>query len=655
MAPHLPSGRFLFLRFAVALALALPISAGAVRAQPAGESTPTIAARLAGVAPSVTGDALFWSADGARVLFLSTRGGSGLWSVPAAGGPRMPAARDVPTQLVRLSPRGDQIAYLSDRSGYPEIWVQAIGRPGPAAPRQLTDLGARINALCWSPDGQTLAFSALRYGQFDVWTVALSSGRVRRVTSDPRYETAPAWTPDGRRLLYVRSDDRWADHEVMAVPVDGGEARVVAADRDLFDYGTIGTRPRFGAPNVSPDGRWVLFPSHRSGWVNYWVAAVDGGAPVRSLAADTADQSDAAWSPDGRAVAFVSNRNGTFSIQVADAGGEGAVRTMVDPGVGVAGNPTWSPDGRSIAFTLATPTRPAELHVAALDGGASRRLTTSIEPTAEALLIRPEKVSYRSDDLTIAGYLFRPPASAPGGPRRPGIMYIHGGPTGQFSDTYLAQAQFLARIGYVVLAPNIRGSSGYGKAFEDANNPCWTHCDLRDVIAGAAFLKALPEVDSTRLGITGISYGGIMSMGAVAHAPEVFQAAVAQSGYADWVNFQTYNAELQHSKLLAYEWGPWPDSAAVYRRNSPIFSADRVTAPVFVLQGEGRAPAWRPGVLPIPASLEFVHALERLDKVVWYRSYAGETYYVTTPANVARVMVDMAGFFDRYLDRPTKR
>jgi len=135
----------------------------------------------------------------------------------------------------------------------------------------------------------------------------------------------------------------------------------------------------------------------------------------------------------------------------------------------------------------------------------------------------------------------------------------------------------------------------------------------------------------------------------VARAPEVFQAAVPQSGYADWVSFQQYNAELQHTKLLAYEWGPWPDSADVYRRNSSIEAVGRVTAPVFVIQGEGRSPAWRPGELPIPASMEYVHALERLDKVVWYRSYPGETYYVTSPPNVARVMVDMAAFFGRYL------
>ncbi len=204
-------------------------------------------------------------------------------------------------------------------------------------------------------------------------------------------------------------------------------------------------------------------------------------------------------------------------------------------------------------------------------------------------------------------------------------------------------------MGYVVLAPNIRGSSGYGKAFEDANNPCWTHCDLRDVVQGVALLKTLPYVQAARMGITGNSYGGIMSMGAISHAPGVFQAAAPQSGYADWISFQSYNTELQHSKLNAYEWGPYPDSAAVYRRHSSTFSAAAVTTPAFVLHGDGVTQSWRPSVYPIPASLELVHALDQLNKVVKYKVYPGETYYVGGRESSKQALLDILEWFDRYL------
>ena len=155
-------------------------------------------------------------------------------------------------------------------------------------------------------------------------------------------------------------------------------------------------------------------------------------------------------------------------------------------------------------------------------------------------------------------------------------------------------------MGYVVLAPNIRGSSGYGKAFEDANNPCWTHCDLRDVVQGVALLKTLPYVQAARMGITGNSYGGIMSMGAISHAPGVFQAAA-------------------------------------------------VTTPAFVLHGDGVTQSWRPSVYPIPASLELVHALDQLNKVVKYKVYPGETYYVGGRESSKQALLDILEWFDRYL------
>jgi dipeptidyl aminopeptidase/acylaminoacyl peptidase len=151
------------------------------------------------------------------------------------------------------------------------------------------------------------------------------------------------------------------------------------------------------------------------------------------------------------------------------------------------------------------------------------------------------------------------------------------------------------------------------------------------------------------MGITGNSYGGIMTMGAVAHAPLVFQAAAAQSGYANWISFQDYNTELQHTKLLAYEWGPYPDSAAVYRRNSSIFSAEHVMAPVLLIFGTGQTQAWRPGVYPIPAALEFAHALDRSNKVVKVKTYAGESDYVTGRENSKQVLLDLLEWFDQYL------
>ena len=645
------SGTVRFTRaFAVTLSLAVGgATPGSVHAQapsaperPAPWNARQLADLVSSIGSIMSGEPA-WLPDGSRLVVPAALGGGSVWTVNPDGGALARLTGDLSAQLSRLSPDGSAIAYLSDKSGNPELWLWNIGEGREA---QLTRLGARITGFAWSPDARAIAFAALRFGSFDIWVVSLVDGVVRRLTTSDAYEISPTWTPDGRHVVYVRADDRWVDHDVMIMPAAGGAARVVASDRGWFDYGTIGTRPGFGTPLVAPDGNHVLFRSARSGWINYWSVPLSGGEP-RPLAAEPADQSDAAWSPDGKAVAFVSNHNGTLDLRVVGAT-EGAPRVLVPVTTGVIASPTWSPDGRRIAFTFATPTRPADLHVVSASGGAPVQLSFSQSAAAERALVAPQKVTYRSDDFTISAYLYKPPTARAGG-RFPAILYIHGGPTGQFSDTFQYQAHFLARMGYVVLAPNIRGSSGYGTAFEKANDPCWTVCDLRDVVAGAAYLRSLPEVDGDRLGITGISYGGIMTMAAVGRVPDLFRAAIPQSGYADWVSFQNYNAELGHTKLLAHEWGPWPESAAVYRRNSSIAEVPRIKAPVFIVHGVGRVDAWRPGVVPITASSEFALALEKYHKVVKYKTYADETYYVYGRDNRRQLLLDMLEWFDLYL------
>ncbi len=549
-----------------------------------------------------------------------------------AGGAGHFLARQEP----KWSPDGQWISFISDKAGNPELWLFSL-RTGEE--RQLTDLGGRINAYDWSPDGRRLALSGDRFGNYDVWVVDVSDGGVERLTSDERYEVFPSWLPAGDRLLYVRLDDTWADHEVLEVPASGGEPRLVARDTDFFDYQAGG---KFGHPLPSPDGDLVLFRSHRSGWINYWIAPRAGGEP-RPVAAEEADQSHARWSPDGTRIAYTSNRDGTHALHVASVTG-GEPRVLVAPeGMGVVESPEWSPDGRWISYTLETPTRPKDLFVVPAEGGEPRRLTRSLPEGGLAdRLVEPRKVRYSSTEgFEISAYLYAPPGAEGGERRHPGILWIHGGPTAQFDDDFQQHVQFFAQRGYVVLLPNIRGSSGYGKAFEDANNGCWGRCDLEDVRAGVEYLHGLSYVDSASTGITGTSYGGCMSMAAVAFAPDLFQAAVPLSGYGDWFHFYE-EQELRHLKLLDYELGTPEEAPDVYRNVSPIFWIEDVGTPVFLAHGVDRFPRSE-------ASANFAEALERHYKVFRYETYPGENYYIYGRANRARLLRDMLDFFGRYL------
>jgi dipeptidyl aminopeptidase/acylaminoacyl peptidase len=614
-------------------AVALPLGA-----QPAVLSN----ADLVGVRSLVAGMTPQWSSNGSRILFATSLGESELWTIPATGG--FPTSMQVDmgeiaflqTHQPAYSPDGKWLSYISNRSGPAEIYLKSLVDGHEV---ELTHLGARINSYAWSPDSRRIAFADDKFGGYDIYTVAVPTGEVARVTDDIRYEVFPAWTPDARQIVYVRLDDRWVDHTVLAIDADGRSApRTIVTDTGFFDYAAGGG---FGYPEISPDGSTLLFRSARSGWINYWVVPMQGGTP-RQIAPEAANQSGARWSPDGKTILYEALWNGTQDLRVVPATG-GASRVLIKPsGMGFVNNAAWSPDGSRISYTMESPTAAADLYVVDTHGQQPLRLTQSegLAYVARSL-IQPKKITYRSPDgLTIAAYLYEPILKP--GERAPGILLIHGGPTSSWNDTYQVQAQALAMHGYAVLLPNIRGSSGYGQTFEDANNGCWGRCDLKDVVAGVAYLKQLPYIEPTRMGITGTSYGGCMTLAAAAFAPGVFQAGIAQSGYGDWTQFYQ-EQELRHIKLLNYELGPLPQAESLYKSLSPMYYIDSIRTPLFLVHGEGKE-------LPRSvASRLFVDRLEMRYKPFKYKTYPNENYYIRNAANIRALLGDMQDYFDQYL------
>ena len=579
-----------------------------------------------------------WSADGNRLIYL---GGDGvLASVGANGGSPMRHGSSLGgASQLRRSPDGKLVTYVKSVEGGNDIFGFDLAA---GTERRITRLSGHVRSYAFSPTGDRITLANDRSGSEDVYVVDVATGVATRLTSSPLYEGFPSFSPDGSRVIYTRLDSRWVDHDVFSVPAEGGTSRLVLSDKDFFDYRQGAA---FGFARFSPDGKTVLFRSQRSGWANYWLAPAAGGAP-RPLAAERADQGDARWSPDGSQVLFLSISNGTQSLKVAQVGGS-ATRTVVAPPVGMVSRAEWSPNGQRISYALGTPTKAPDLFVVPATGGASRQLTDSDPENALASqLVEPEKISWTNEGLTINAYLYKP-KTLRAGDKAPVIMYAHGGPTQQFSDVYQLQPQFFASRGYVVIAPNVRGSSGYGKRFEDANNRDWGHGDLRDLLAGVKWAKQQAYVNPEKIGITGISYGGMLTMYATSFAPGVFQAAISGSGYGDVTDFHTVVPVLQHSQLLHYELGRWPSTPAVdsiYRRSSAIYKAKDATAPTMVIHGYGL------DVLDAEyAAWKYARELAKHSKVVEYRKYPNETYYVYGRENTKAMLGEMLGFFDRYL------
>ena len=413
-----------------------------------------------------------WSPDGTRIVFVSSLSGTAeLWSIPAEGGvpTRMTVGAGEGGAAPRLplwSPDGAYLSSVSKGSGTDEVWLWPLnGAPG----FRLTTLGGRIQSMAWAPDGRSVAVSCNRYGSYDIYLVDVPHGKARRLTDGPLYAVNPVFTPDGGHIFYVQLDDRWVDHDVIRITLDGKDQHTVVRDEHFFDYSHGAA---FGQPMVSSDGERILFRSQRNGHINIWTAPVRGGSP-EPLAAEEAEQGDAVWSPTKQQVAYTSNHNGTLELRVADVA-TGVSRTLCSPGTGVCATPQWSPDGSHVSFRYGSPNAPMELWTVSLEDGETRQVTNAgIAQGLTDRLAMPEKVTYTSfDGLTIHAYLYGPQGRRPGA-QYPGLLFIHGGPTSQFIDDFQPYVQFYVQRGYVVLLPNIRGSSGYGRAFEELNNGDW--------------------------------------------------------------------------------------------------------------------------------------------------------------------------------------
>ncbi len=623
-----PTGSLGILTAAAALAVSTVVEA---QTRAPGEFT---LEEIVSVSSLTDGGVPTWAPDGTGLV---VRGRDTLWSAGLSGG----APEALPLRgasRVAFSSDGKWMGYVAGSGRAQDLWLWSVAD---RRARRLTHLGAWISSWSWAPDGRRIAFAAALRGNPDIYTVDVPNGDVQRLSGDSQYDVYPTWTPDGRTIVFVRLNESWVDHDVIAMnAADGSGSRVIVRDTDFFDYRR---GQEFGPAQVSPRGDLVLFRSHRSGWLNWWLVPMEGGEP-RPLAPEPADQNAqkpfrgyAQWSPDGGTVAYTSNLNGTGVLRIIGVDG-GEPRTLVAPEVGVVANHTWSPDGRSIAYTLDTPRHPTDLFVVGVNDGKVSRLTRSVaDSSLHDALFASEKVSYPSSDgLTIHAYLFRP-ASPPPPNGHPAIVWIHGGPTSQFDDSWRRQweSHYFVKHGYAVLLPNVRGSSGYGLDFEKLSENCWGRCDMEDVVAGVEFLRTLPEVNADRVAATGTSYGGFMSMAASVFAPGVFRAAVpTRSGYGDWLwAVEEYFAEAE-IKLLEFELGPLDTSREVYRRSSPSFYAAEVDTPLLVIGTKENRPMRR-----------FVDEVARYYKPVRYRAIEN----IGSGASRLIWMPEMLEFLDRHV------
>jgi dipeptidyl aminopeptidase/acylaminoacyl peptidase len=525
---------------------------------------------------------------------------------------------------VAVSADGSMVAYVSDASGQFSVWVQAADGLTPA--RQLTFLdGQAVREVAWAPDGSMLAFTADSGGdeQYQVYLVSAQGGSPRLVSAGAGQhylaEKAP-FDPSGQYLVYSGNDRDTGVPDVIVYEV---------ADSSSHRFTGAAGGPCF-AIAMSPDKRYVLAGAMSSN-TQCQCYLGDMDKPGTALSAATTEQPGdyyypGPWDGDG------------FYVLTTDGDGDHialaqfslADRTLnvidcpawdVEDAVTPAGKPivVWSvnedgysvvhahgpdgpvampavPDGRIRAMSISadggvlvllmsTPGRAAEVVVARPGTSEPVRYLTDTRPaalrTADGVL--PELVHYPAADGTlIPAFLYRP--AGPG--QHPVLLSVHGGPQIQARPEYSALHQCLLASGIAVLVPNIRGSSGYGHAWQIRIERDWGGIDLSDLAAAHAWLSDQPWADRSRIAVYGMSYGGFASLSCVTRLPSLWAAGVVVCGMSDLVTLAR-SMPANWANIVAVMFGDLddPDVVEDLRQRSPLTYAGQISAPLLVVQG----------------------------------------------------------------------
>ena len=350
-------------------------------------------------------------------------------------------------------------------------------------------------------------------------------------------------------------------------------------------------------PKPSPNGKWIAFLTDRDGWDHLYVVPTAGGEAVQ-ITRGHFEAWRPAWSHDGTRIAFDANEPdhaGDRRVGIAMIGGDPvhATVTYVTTGRGTNVAPQWSPDDRRLLYQHTDTQNSADLFViAAAGGGTPVRLSDSMPSGIDhSAFVEPQFVRYPGPDgKSVPGWLFVP-KSLDRSKKHPAIIWVHGDGINQNYDgwhiqrnyaVYYSYHQYLLQQGYVIFAPDYRGSIGYGREWRNGVYMDVGGNDAKDAWMGANYLKTLPYVDADRIGIWGLSYGGFFTLIAMTDQPTLFRAGVDVAGVADYVMYyhDPYNNDWTEGRMGTPQQNP-----KVYANASPISHIDRLARPLLVLHG----------------------------------------------------------------------
>ncbi|MCK5213281.1 MAG: S9 family peptidase, partial [Dehalococcoidia bacterium] len=402
---------------------------------------------------------------------------------------------------------------------------------------QLTDTPkAQDYAVEFSPDDAWISMVSNRDGQLNLYKLSSDGSEAVRLTEFANPAFGGQWSPDGTRLAITANEAKdLRNADIYVVAADGSQCQRVLRVKE-------GSKD--GAVAWLPDGNRLAITSDASGVNRPGILDLESET-VTWLGTEGVDESAVSVSENGNMLATLRNQDAAISVVIHDL--DAGTETVLGGESGFAIWPEFALNDTTLVMAKASATRHRELLTLALATGEERVLTPVDYGTVDtAAFVGSTHIRYESSDGLSIPAVLSTPKGLPQDAKAPAMVIVHGGPTGQFFQAFDPFVQVLVDRGYVVLQPNVRGSTGYGVEFRDMNLNDWGGGDLEDVAAGVDYLKSLGTVDPDRVVVFGGSYGGYMTFMAVVKKPDLWKAGIAWIGISDL--HRLYDKSMEHFK-----------------------------------------------------------------------------------------------------------
>jgi dipeptidyl aminopeptidase/acylaminoacyl peptidase len=659
---------------ALSFIIVLPFgsAASARQAKPAASRLETLTQSLSAgrhysqVAVSPGGDAVAWIEHG-RGRRKATPRASGIYVANLRAQDREHVHFGSGSDLA-WSPNGKDLAFLAGRGkeGGAQVCVKRVN----GDLKQLTDLKGSLARPKWSPDGRKIAFLFIenatrgagplgpvpaKTGLIDETSeeqrlaiVDVASGETRVLSPPDFYVYEFDWSPDSSGFVITAAhgsgDNNWYIAQIYALSTQSEELKVI-----------LDPKMQIGVPRWSPDGKTIAFIGglmSDEGFIggDIYTVPASGGTPRNLTQGMKASATWLAWIGSSSRIIFAEDVDGRTGIATVEAesgkintlwtGAETFSATIDAYGPGIA----LSRDGSVSALVRQSYSQPPEVWAGSV--GQWEPLTHHNEGL-KPLWGEAKSLHWPSDEWTIQGWLLYPYQFNPNR-RYPMIVVPHGGPTGCVTPRWPGSSHnaVLSHEGYFVFLPNFRGSTGQGEKFVRANVRDFGHGDLRDIMTGVDEVLRTNPVDPERLGITGGSYGGYMTMWTVTQTNR-FRAAVAAAGISNWQSYYGQNGIDQW--MIPFFGASVYDDPAVYAKSSPINFIKNVKTPTLVVVGEHDIEC------PVPQSYEFYRALKRHGVPTQLVVYPGEGHGFSQPKHRQDELQRLLEWFDKYLKEAPRK